>query len=188
MAPAILLEGPAYDRRTQAGRAARARVSAGGGGTLEAEIEIGVAALEAAGVPRRYRRKARKQAEEYFYGEAESREQVRSARLDGPAREALAELVELLVTGSYDELAARSRFGRPGALREAVEEDFGVPLELPPEEHYESALVTAADDSEARWDVFLNLWDGGAVADLHMTARLELFESAVAAQFGDLQP
>jgi hypothetical protein len=188
IAPAITLEGPTYDRGTQAGRAARARLAAGGGGTLEAEIAIGVEALAAAGVPRRYRRQARKQAEAYFYGDVQREEPVRSARLDPPAREALAELVELLVDGRYDELAARSRFGRPEALREAVEDDFGVALARPPDAHYGSALVTAADGQETRWDIFLDLWDGEGVADLHMTARLELFESAVAVQFDDLAP
>ena len=188
MAPAITLEGPTYDRGTQAGRAARARLAAGGGGTLEAEIAIGVEALGAAGVPRRYRRQARKEAEAYFYGEVQRAEPVRSARLDLHAREALAELVELLVDGRYEDLAARSRFGRPEALREAVADDFGVTLARPPDAHYDSALVTAADGGETRWDVFLDLWDGERVADLHMTARLELFESAVAVQFQDLSP
>jgi hypothetical protein len=68
-APAIGLEGPVFDRRSQIARATMALVEARGDGTLGGEIAIGVRALRAAGVPRRYAKRAGRMAEEYFFGE-----------------------------------------------------------------------------------------------------------------------
>lgn len=68
-APSIGLEGPAFDPRSEFGRATLALADMRGEGTLGAEIAAGAAALRAAGVPRRFAKEARKMAEHYFFGE-----------------------------------------------------------------------------------------------------------------------
>jgi hypothetical protein len=104
-------------------------------------------------------------------------------------REPLAELVRLLVEGNYEELAARARSVRAEALRERMEEDYRTPLDMPPEDHYETALVIPIKGKPNQWGVVLDLWGEGKIADLHLDATLEEVSPGVfTALFEDVAP
>lgn len=104
-------------------------------------------------------------------------------------REPLVELVRLLVEGKYEELAARARSVPAEALRERMEEDYRLPLAMPPDEHYDSAWLTPLAGKDRQWGVFLDLWDGDEIADLHLTATLEEVTPGVfRALFEDVAP
>jgi hypothetical protein len=81
----------------------------------------------------------------------------------------LQEVVELLVAKRYGELAKRSPFVEAGDLRSRMEDFAGIPLGVPPDEHYETAELFPLEDPPPRWRVWIDLWDAekGGIADLH---------------------
>src|SRR4051794_3287064 len=183
-APSIVMEGSSIARDTEHGRAMTAQLTRRHG-TLEEAIDAGMFALGAAGITKGIRRQARSACEDYFYerlGLQAGHELGGRAQLeDGlelmpdPIQRALADVVELVVDGEYDDLHALSH-GRLDVedLRRRVEDDCPEALVLPPREVYRVEAITKSDDpGTPGWNYFLDLWTETGPARLHIEGELE---------------
>ncbi len=183
-APSILLEGASLARDTEHGRAVTAQITRRHG-TLEEAIEAGAFALSAAGLSKGIRRQARAACEDYFYNRlgltpghelggrhatADSLEPMPDAMY-----RALADIVELVVDGDYEELRALSRNRlEVDDLRRRVEEDCPEALVLPPRAVYRVEAITKSDDPGLPgWAYFLDLWTETGPARLHIEGEIE---------------
>jgi hypothetical protein len=198
-APSILMDGSSIARETEHGRAVTAQLTRRHG-TLEEAIAAGVFALGAAGLSRGIRRQARAACEDYFYNRlslASSDELggrgeiVESLELmPDPMCRALAEIVELVVDGDYEELRVVSgdRLGVED-LRRRVEDDCPESLVLPPREIYRVQAIAESEDPDAPgWAYFLELWTESGPARLHIEGELERSGERFTATLNDIVP
>jgi hypothetical protein len=86
----------------------------------------------------------------------------------------LIDLMQAVVDRDYEALVRYSR-GRLDAadIRRMVEEVYGGPLAMPPLQHYNDDEVLMDENDPDEKGFFLYLWDGDAIADLHLTGYLE---------------
>src|SRR3954453_1218552 len=157
-APSILLDGSSMARETEHGLAITAQLTRRHG-TLEETIEAGAFALGAAGLSKGIRRQARAACEDYFYNllgltpsyELGGREEIVEGLelMPDPMYRALADIVELVVDGDYEELqvVSRNRLGVED-LRRRVEDDCPESLVLPPREIYTVEAIARSDDPD----------------------------------------
>src|SRR4051812_19099418 len=157
-APSILLDGSSVARDTEHGRAITAQLTRRQG-TLEEAIEAGIFALGAAGGSKGIRRPARAACEDYFYNRLTppptptlgGREELADGLepMADPMYRALADIVELVVDGDYEELRAASRNRlEVEDLRRRVEDDCPEALVLPPRETYRVEALSKSDDPD----------------------------------------
>ena len=198
-APSILLDGSSIARDTEHGRAMTAQLSRRHG-TLEEAIEAAGFALGAAGLTKGIRRQARAACEDYFYErlgltpgyELGGPEEIAEGLelMSDPMYQALADIVELVVDGDYEELHVASRFRlEVEDLRRRVEDDCPESLVLPPREIYRVEAITKSDDADAPgWAYFLELWTETGPARLHIEGELEESGERFTATLSDILP
>jgi hypothetical protein len=198
-APSILMEGSSVARDTEHGRAVTAQLTRRHG-TLEEAIDAGMFALSAAEVTRGVRRQARAACEDYFYnrlGLAPGYELRRPTAINDalellsePMHRVLAEIVELVVDGDYEELheLSRNRLAVED-LRRRVEDDCPEALVLPPREVYRVEAITKSDEpGDEGWTYFLDLWTENGPARLHIEGELEETSGGFEATLSDVVP
>jgi hypothetical protein len=198
-APSMLMAGSSVARDTEHGRAVTAQLTRRHG-SLEEAIDAGIFALSAADVTRGVRRQARAACEDYFYnrlGLTPGYELRRPAAIDGalellsePMYRVLAEIVELVVDGDYEELheLSRNRLAVED-LRRRVEDDCPEALVLPPREVYRVEAITKADEpGDDGWTYFLDLWTENGPARLHIEGELEETGGRFEATLNDVVP
>jgi len=183
-APSMLMEGSSIARDTEHGRAVTAQLTRRHG-TLEEAIEAGVFALGAAGLSKGIRRQARAACEDYFYSRLRltpsdglgGRDEIAEGveLMPDPMYRALADIVELVVDGDYEELRAVSGNRlEVEDLRRRVEDDCPESLVLPPRETYKAEAIAKSDDPAVPgWAYFLDLWTETGPARLHIEGELE---------------
>ena len=198
-APSMLMEGSSVARATEHGRAVTAQLTRRHG-TLEEAIDAGMFALSAAEVTRGVRRQARAACEDYFYnrlGLPAGYELRRPTAIDGalellsePMYRVLAEIVELVVDGDYEELRAVSRNRlEVEDLRRRVEDDCPESLVVPPREIYQVEAITRSDDPDIPgWAYFLDLWTETGPARLHIEGELEEAGERFTVTLNDILP
>jgi hypothetical protein len=198
-APSMLMDGASVARDTEHGRAVTAQLTRRHG-TLEEAIEAGIFALGAAGLSKGIRRQARAACEDYFYnrlsltpsqqlgGREETAESL-ELMPDGMYR-ALAEIVELVVDGDYEELRVVSRDRLDVEdLRRRVEDDCPEALVLAPREIYKVEAITKSDEPDMPgWAYFLDLWTENGPARLHIEGELEQSGERYTATLNDVLP
>jgi hypothetical protein len=198
-APSMLMDGSSVARDTEHGRAVTAQLTRRHG-TLEDAIEAGIFALGAAGVSKGIRRQARAACEDYFssrlgltpnhkLGDGEAI--VESLELmPDPMYRALADIVELVVDGDYEELRVVSGDRlEVEDLRRRVEDDCPESLVLPPREIYKVEAITRSDDPDLPgWAYFLDLWTETGPARLHIEGELEQSGERFTATLNDVLP
>jgi hypothetical protein len=198
-APSMLMDGASVARDTEHGRAVTAQLTRRHG-TLEEAIEAGIFALGAAGLSKGIRRQARAACEDYFYnrlsltpsqqlgGREETAESL-ELMPDGMYR-VLAEIVELVVDGDYEELRVVSRDRLDVEdLRRRVEDDCPEALVLAPREIYKVEAITKSDESDMPgWAYFLDLWTENGPARLHIEGELEQSGERYTATLNDVLP
>jgi hypothetical protein len=198
-APSMLMDGASVARDTEHGRAVTAQLTRRHG-TLEQAIEAGVFALGAAGLSKGIRRQARAACEDYFYNRLSlapsqklgGREEVaESLELmpDGMYR-VLADIVELVVDGDYEELRVVSRDRlEVEDLRRRVEDDCPESLVLAPREIYKVEAIARSDEPDMPgWAYFLDLWTETGPARLHIEGELEQSGERYTATLDDILP
>jgi hypothetical protein len=198
-APSILMDGSSIARETEHGRAVTAQLTRRHG-TLEEAIAAGVFALAAAGLSKGIRRQARAACEDYFYGrlgltascELGGQGEVVEGRelMPDPMYRALAEIVELVVDGDYDQLRVVSgdRLAVED-LRRRVEDECPEALVLPAREIYRVEAITKSDDPDAPgWAYFFQLWTQTGPARLHIEGELEKSGERLTATLNDIGP
>jgi hypothetical protein len=198
-APSILMDGSSVARDTEHGRAVTAQLTRRHG-TLEEAIEAGIFALGAAGLSKGIRRQARAACEDYFYNRLSL---TPSEKLGGPEEiaeslepmpdgmyRALADIVELVVDGDYEELRAVSRNRlEVEDMRRRVEDDCPESLVLPPREIYQVEAITKSDEPDLPgWAYFLDLWTETGPARLHIEGELEKSGEQFTATLDDILP
>jgi hypothetical protein len=198
-APSMLMDGSSMARDTEHGRAVTAQLTRRHG-TLEEAIEAGIFALGAAGVTKGIRRQARAACEDYFYNrldltpahELGGREaNMESLELmPDPMYRVLADIVELVVDGDYEELRVVSGNRlEVEDLRRRVEDDCPESLVLPPREVYKVEAITKSDEPDVPgWAYFLDLWTETGPARLHIEGELEESGGQFAAALNDILP
>jgi hypothetical protein len=198
-APSMLMDGASVARDTEHGRAVTAQLTRRHG-TLEEAIEAGIFALGAAGLSKGIRRQARAACEDYFYnrlsltpsqqlgGREETAESL-ELMPDGMYR-VLAEIVELVVDGDYEELRVVSRDRLDVEdLRRRVEDDCPEALVLAPREIYKVEAITKSDEPDMPgWAYFLDLWTENGPARLHIEGELEQSGERYTATLNDVLP
>jgi hypothetical protein len=184
-APSIFMEGTSVDRESEHGRAVTSQLRRDHA-TLSEAIESGGFALAAAHLPKGVRRQARAACEDYFYSRLGlTPEQPLDHRAKSPNEGlepmpeamylALEDVIELIVDGEYDDLNELSgdRLDVED-LRRRVEDECPAALVLPPREHYIVEAISKTDESgETGWAYFLDLWEEGGAARLHIEGELE---------------
>ena len=195
----MLMDGSSVARDTEHGRAVTAQLTRRHG-TLEEAIEAGIFALGAAGLSKGIRRQARAACEDYFYSRLSltpshklggREESVASLELmPDPMYRALADIVELVVDGDYEELHAVSGNRlEVEDLRRRVEDDCPDSLVLPPRDSYKVEAITKSDDADVQgWAYFLDLWTETGPARLHIEGELEQSGERFAATLNDVLP
>jgi hypothetical protein len=198
-APSILLDGSSVARDTEHGRAITAQLTRRHG-TLEEAIAAAVFALSAAGLPKGISRQARAACEDYFYSRLDltpslelgaRAEIVESLELmPEPMYRALADVVNLVVDGEYEDLRDRSGDElRVEDLRRRVEEDCPESLVLAPREVYAVEAITKSDDPDLPgWAYFFDLWTETGPARLHIEGELEESGDRFTATLNDILP
>jgi hypothetical protein len=198
-APSILLDGSSLARDTEHGRAITAQLTRRHG-TLEEAIDAAVFALGAAGLSKGIRRQARAACEDYFYNrlnltpghELADREAIVESLepMPDPMYRALADIVELVVDGDYEELRVVSGDRlEVEDMRRRVEDDCPESLVLPPRESYKVEAITKSDDPDVPgWAYFLDLWTETGPARLHIEGALEQSGEHVTATLDDILP
>ena len=198
-APSILLDGSSIARDTEHGRAMTAQLTRRHG-TLEEAIESAGFALGAAGLSKGIRRQARAACEDYFYErlglapgyELGGPEEIAEGLelMSDPMYQALADIVELVVDGDYEELHVASRFRlEVEDLRRRVEDDCPEALVLPPREIYRVEAITKSDDPDMPgWAYFLELWTETGPARLHIEGELEESGERFTTTLNDILP
>jgi hypothetical protein len=198
-APSMLMDGSSVARETEHGRAVTAQLTRRHG-TLEEAIEAGIFALGAAGLSKGIRRQARAACEDYFYNRLSltpsqklgGREEIADSlepMPDGMYR-ALADIVELVVDGDYEELRAVSRNQlEVEDMRRRVEDDCPESLVLPPREIYKVEAIAKSDEPDVPgWAYFLDLWTETGPARLHIEGELEKSGERYTATLNDILP
>jgi hypothetical protein len=198
-APSMLMDGSSLARDSEHGRVVTAQLTRRHG-TLEEAIEAGVFALGAAGLSRGIRRQARAACEDYFYNrlsltashELGGREEVVESLelMPDPMYRVLADIVELVVDGDYEELhiVSGNRL-QVEDLRRRVEDDCPESLVLPPREIYKVEAITKSDDPDMPgWAYFLDLWTETGPARLHIEGELEKSDERFTATLNDVLP
>jgi hypothetical protein len=183
-APSILMDGSSIARDTEHGRAVTAQLTRRHG-TLEEAIDAGIFGLSAAGLPKGIRRQARAACEDYFYNRLSltpDHELGGSVALSNGLElmpdemyRALEDIVDLVVSGDYDELEEVSRHRLDGEdMRRRLEDDCPEALVLPPREVYRVEAITKSDDADdPGWAFFLDLWTETGPARLHIEGEIE---------------
>lgn len=198
-APSILMDGASMATDTEHGAAVTAQLTRRQG-TLEEAIDAGVFGLNAAGLPKSVSRQARAACEDYFYtrleltpgfqlgGAGEPAEPLE--QMPDPMYRVLANIVDLVVDGEYDDLRELSGDRlRVEDLRRRVEDDCPEALVLAPREIYVVEAITKSDDPELPgWAYFLDLWTETGPARLHIEGELEESGSGFTATLGDILP
>jgi hypothetical protein len=198
-APSMLMDGSSTARDTEHGRAITAQLTRRQG-TLEEAIDAGIFALGAAGLSKGIRRQARAACEDYFYNrlsltpshELGGPEAMREGLelMPDPMYRTLADIVELVVDGEYEELRVLSRDRLDVEdLRRRVEDDCPESLVLPPRETYQVETITKSDDPDVPgWAYFLDLWTETGPARLHIEGELEESGERFTATLNDILP
>jgi hypothetical protein len=198
-APSMLMDGSSMARNTEHGRAVTAQLTRRHG-TLEEAIEAGVFALGAAGLSRGIRRQARAACEDYFYNRLSLTPSDELGRREGIVEglelmpdamyRALADIVELVVDGDYEELRVVSGNRlEVEDLRRRVEDDCPESLVLPPRAIYKVEAIAKSDDPDVPgWSYFLDLWTETGPARLHIEGELEESGERFTATLNDVLP
>jgi len=198
-APSMLMDGSSLARESEHGRAVSAQLTRRHG-TLEEAIEAGVFALASAGLSKGIRRQARAACEDYFYrrlgltasDELGGREEIVESLelMPDPMYRALADVVELVVDGDYEQLRVISRDRLEVAdLRRRVEDDCPESLVLAPRAIYRVEAITKSDDPDVPgWAYFLELWTQTGPARLHIEGELEKSGERYTATLNDILP
>jgi hypothetical protein len=198
-APSILLDGPSVNRETEHGRAVTAQIPRRQE-TLADAIEAGGVALSAAGLDKGIRRQAREACEDYFYTrlglnpehELGAPQPVGETLepMPDPMYRVLANIVDLVVDGEYEELHDLSEdlLGVED-LRRRVEDDCPEALVLPSRDVYVIEAITKSDDPGLPgWAYFLDLWTETGPARLHIEGELEESDGRYTATLTDILP
>jgi len=198
-APSILLDGASIARDTEHGRAVTAQLTRRQD-TLQDAIDAAVFGLSAAGLTKGVSRQARAACEDYFFSrlglapdyELDGREPVAEPLelMPEPMYRVLADVVDLVVDGEYEELSDLSG-GRLSVedLRRRVEEDCPEALVLPPRESYAVEAITKSDEADLPgWAYFLDLWTETGLARLHIEGELEESGDRFTATLNDILP
>jgi hypothetical protein len=196
----MLMVGASVAQDTEHGRAVTAQLTRRHG-TLGEAIDAGIFGLSAAGVTRGIRRQARSACEDYFYERLGLPPDHVLQPLTGIApgmaplpdamAKLLADVVELVVDGEYEELRELSH-GRLQVedLRRRVEDDCPEALVLPPPEVYRVEAVTRSEEpDDPDWTYFLELWTDDGPARLHIEGYIvEETDGRLQASFNDVLP